>query len=121
MLEAGDAFRTGVLQMHHIIRMGREDTEIRSRYGQRRAHKRGRRLGRYWWIVNQRITGQNVGWVERFLQIAGENAYHCGIDFHLLVLVCCSLIASPKSFCLTEKVIQDRHGSISILSILYAA
>ena len=47
------------LPLNPIIRLDRENMEIRSRYGQQRAHKRGWALERYWWIVNQPINGQN--------------------------------------------------------------
>jgi hypothetical protein len=48
------------------------------------------------------------------MQITASKVYRYGIDNHLLVLICGSLDGVPKYFRSLEKVIQERHGRISI-------
>ena len=52
----------------------------------------------------------NAGHADRLDNVRGES----GIDNHLLALIRGCLDGVPKSLCSIEKVIQERHGRISI-------
>jgi len=59
---------------------------------------------------NDDRRSNNAGHADRLDNVRGES----GIDNHLLALIRGCLDGVPKSFCSIEKVIQERHGRISI-------
>src|SRR6516225_1571817 len=66
---------------------------------------------------NDDRRSNNAGHADRLDNVRGES----GIDNHLLALIRGCLDGVPKSLCSIEKVIQERHGRISIQQTSYTA